>query len=76
VTHGTIGVHLLGITKDIPRGSLTSGAEIIKIDAWSPAWWLRKLRRGDVIVEIEGEQVDNAVDARRLIDQAPVGEVR
>ena len=75
VTHGTIGVHLLGLTHDIPRGSLTSGAEIVKIDAWSPAWRRRRLRRGDVIVEIDGERVDTAVDARRLIDRATVGEV-
>lgn len=75
VTHGTIGVHLLGLSRDIPRGSLTSGAEIIKIDAWSPAWRRKRLRRGDVIVEIGGERVDTAVDARRLIDRATVGEV-
>ena len=51
-------------------------AEIIKIDTWSPAWRRGRLRRGDVFVEIDGERVDNAVDARRLIDQATVGEVR
>jgi len=60
ITHATLGVrlHLMSLPRDRGvRSSLVTGAEIVKIDhnAWSP--WGRKLRRGDVIVEISGERV-------------------
>jgi S1-C subfamily serine protease len=34
------------------------------------------LRRLDVVVEINGQQVERADDAQRIIDGAPIGKVR
>mmetsp|Transcript_2563 Transcript_2563/g.5433 ORF Transcript_2563/g.5433 Transcript_2563/m.5433 type:complete len:249 (-) Transcript_2563:142-888(-) len=73
ITHGTIGkLSLLGLTHDLPQGALTAGAEIIEMESYSRAG-RAGLRRNDVIVEIGGQEVKNARDARRLIDQAVIG---
>jgi S1-C subfamily serine protease len=75
IVHATIGnMVFLGLTQDVPKGSLTSGVEIVAIMESNCRGKRAGLREGDVIVEIGGQEVKTARDAEKLIDQAPVGE--
>ena len=73
VQHATIGMlYFRGLTHDLRRGDLTSGAEIVYIKSKSVA--VRAgLRLDDVVVGIGGKDVRTAEDARKLIDLAPIG---
>ena len=74
IPHATIGeIRFLGLTRDLTQHSLSSGAEIVYIES-NCRGSRAGLRKKDVIVEIGGEEVKNARDAERLIDQAPIGE--
>jgi S1-C subfamily serine protease len=67
-----LGIHVQEITANLARKerlASTRGAFVSYVARGSPAR-VARLQRGDVIVEIEGERIDDVAGFRRAIDRA------
>jgi S1-C subfamily serine protease len=88
VHHGYLGISLATCTpewarqnnanavtaSDVPRLPEVYGALVHKVFPRTPAE-KGGLRENDVVLEINGKKIQSADDARRMIDEAPVGGV-
>jgi len=75
VTQGYLGVDIRDITDDrakVLKLKETRGAEICMIDHDGPAI-KAGLREGDVILEMNGEQVEGEEQLRRMLRETPAG---
>jgi S1-C subfamily serine protease len=85
VNHGYIGVSMASLTPDLarqnnadpnsPNGFIpeVNGVVITRVYPKTPAE-TGGLRRLDVVTEIDGQEVERADDAQRIIDGAAIGE--
>jgi serine protease Do len=71
----TVGLTLETLGEDNARqAGLDGGATIVRVDPGSPAAAVG-LRRGDVVVEVDGEPVSRAEDVARRLDAVRKGDV-
>lgn len=73
VRRGWIGTELtdVALAMRIGQRNLT-GARIVRAESTGPAWQAG-LRPGDIIVNVDGEDIDNARELNLLIAQTPAG---
>lgn len=64
ITRAYLGVELY---------TLDSGVGVIKVDSGSPAE-SAGLKTGDIIITVDGKQVQSAADLRELINSSPIGQ--